>query len=132
TIGYLKGGIEAWKAAGKETDNIKSIPATELESAFIADQDIKIVDVRKDGEYQAEHLETALHAPLDYLNDHLADIPKDETVYLHCAVGYRSMIAPSILNARGFEILVNVEGGFKAIAETSIPKTTYVCPSTLK
>ncbi|MFC5269439.1 MBL fold metallo-hydrolase [Adhaeribacter terreus] len=132
TIGYLKGGIQAWEAAGKETDSIKSIPATELEKAFNADHDIKIVDVRKDGEYKAEHVETAMHAPLDYLNDHLAEIPKNEPVYLHCAGGYRSMIAASILKARGFENLINVEGGFKAIAETSIPKTAYVCPSTLK
>ena len=132
TIGYLKGGIEAWKAAGKETDNIKSIPVVELERAFNADRNIKIVDVRKDGEYKAEHVETASHAPLDYLNNHLGEIPKNEPVYLHCAGGYRSMIAASILKARGFDNLINVEGGFKAIAETSIPKTAYVCPSTLK
>jgi glyoxylase-like metal-dependent hydrolase (beta-lactamase superfamily II)/rhodanese-related sulfurtransferase len=132
TIGYLKGGLEAWKNAGKETDSIKSIPATELENAFNADKNIKIVDVRKDGEYKAEHVETATNAPLDYLNDYLAEIPKDETVYLHCAGGYRSMIAASILKARGFENLVNVAGGFKAISETNLPKTAFFCPSTLK
>ena len=132
TIGYLKGGLEAWKNAGKETNSIKSIPATELENAFQADKTIKIVDVRKDGEYKAEHVETATNAPLDYLNDYLAEIPKDETVYLHCAGGYRSMIAASILKARGFENLVNVAGGFKAISETNLPKTAFVCPSTLK
>ncbi|MBK0401833.1 MBL fold metallo-hydrolase [Adhaeribacter sp. BT258] len=132
TMGYLNGGVEAWIAAGKETDNIKSIPASELKKEFNADSNIKIIDVRKDGEYKAEHVETATHAPLDYLNDYLAEIPRNEPVYLHCAGGYRSMIAASILKARGFDNLVNVEGGFKAIAETSIPKTAYVCPSTLK
>lgn len=130
TIGYLKGGFAAWVAAGKETDSIRSISARELEAAYLADAAIRIVDVRKPGEYAAEHLATASSAPLDYLNEHLSEIPKTETVYLHCAGGYRSMIAASILKARGYENLVNVEGGYKVIATTAIPKTAFVCPST--
>ncbi|MBK0402638.1 MBL fold metallo-hydrolase [Adhaeribacter sp. BT258] len=130
TIGYLQGGMEAWKKAAKETDQVHSIAAKELETAFQADKHLKIIDVRKASEYGSEHLETALNAPLEYFNDHLAAIPKNETVYLHCAGGYRSMIAASILKARGFKKLVNVLGGFQAIAETSIPKTAFVCPST--
>jgi hydroxyacylglutathione hydrolase len=131
-LGYLKGGFTAWKEAGKETDTIQSISAEEFAKRYEQNNALKVVDVRKSGEYQAEHVEAAQHAPLDYLNDHLAELPKEEDMYLHCAGGYRSMIAASILKARGYDNVVNVEGGFKAIAETAIPRTAYVCPSTLK
>jgi hydroxyacylglutathione hydrolase len=131
-LGYLKGGFTAWKEAGKETDTIQSISAEEFAKRLEQNNSLKVVDVRKSGEYQAEHVETAQHAPLDYLNDYLAELPKEEDMYLHCAGGYRSMIAASILKARGYDNVVNVEGGFKAIAETAIPRTAYVCPSTLK
>ncbi|PKV75161.1 MBL fold metallo-hydrolase [Pontibacter ramchanderi] len=132
TLGYLQGSFAAWKAAGKEVDTIKSISAAEFAADYARNNAIKVVDVRKPGEYQAEHVETAQHAPLDYLNDHLAELPKEEDMYLHCAGGYRSMIAASILKARGFDNVINVEGGFKAIAETAIPRTAYICPSSLK
>ncbi|MFD2247378.1 MBL fold metallo-hydrolase [Pontibacter ruber] len=131
-LGYLKGGLAAWKEAGKETDTIKSISAEEFAKRYEQDNNLKVVDVRKPGEYQAEHVEKAQPAPLDYLNEHLAELPKEEEMYLHCAGGYRSMIAASILKARGFDNVVNVEGGFKAIADTNVPRTNYVCPSTLK
>ena len=131
-LGYLKGGFEAWRAAGNEVDTIKSISAAEFEADYAKNNTIKVVDVRKPGEYQAEHVENAQHAPLDYLNDHLSELPKEEAMYLHCAGGYRSMIAASILKARGFDNVINVEGGFKAISDTAIPRTAYVCPSTLK
>ncbi|RIJ42427.1 MBL fold metallo-hydrolase [Pontibacter oryzae] len=130
-IGYLKGGISAWKAAGKEIDTITSISATELSQRFKQDEDITIVDVRKPGEFQAEHLETASSKPLDFLNEHLAELPKDKTMHIHCAGGYRSMIAASILKARGFDNVVDVQGGYKAISETDMPRTNFVCPSTL-
>ncbi|WP_439882302.1 MBL fold metallo-hydrolase [Pontibacter sp. MBLB2868] len=131
-IGYLKGGFTSWKDSGKEVDTISSITADEFAAVYGQDKDIKVVDVRKPGEFQAEHVETAENAPLDFLNDYLAALPKNENMYLHCAGGYRSMIAASILKARGFEKVVNVEGGFKAIAETAVPKTAFVCPSTLQ
>jgi hydroxyacylglutathione hydrolase len=130
-IGYLKGGFESWTAAGKEVDSIRSIPAEVFASRYAQDNLLKVVDVRKPGEYQAEHVEGAQLAPLDYLNEHLAELPKDQDLYLHCAGGYRSMIAASILKARGYDNVINVEGGFKAIAQTAVPKTAYVCPSTL-
>lgn len=131
-IGYLKGGFEAWKEAGKETDCILSLGADKFAGLYAANSDLKVVDVRKPSEYQAEHAVNAQNVPLDHLNDHLAELPTDETMYLHCAGGYRSMIAASILKARGYDNVVNIAGGFKAIAETAVPKTTYVCPSTLK
>ena len=131
-IGYLKGGFQSWTAAGKEVDKINSISADEFARRYARDNNLKVVDVRKPGEYQAEHVEKAQSAPLDYLNEHLAELPQEQVMYLHCAGGYRSMIAASILKARGFDNVVNVDGGFKAIAETAVPRTAYVCPSTPK
>ncbi|MCJ8164363.1 MBL fold metallo-hydrolase [Pontibacter sp. E15-1] len=131
-IGYLKGGFKSWANAGKEVDTISSIAATEFADRYTQNNSIKVVDVRKPSEFQSEHVETAENAPLDFLNDFLAELPKTEDMYLHCAGGYRSMIAASILKARGFDNVVNVEGGFKSISETAIPKTAFVCPSTLK
>jgi hydroxyacylglutathione hydrolase len=130
-FGYLEGGFDAWKAAGKEVDTIESITATEFETK-LKGHNLEVVDVRKPGEYQSEHVRGALSLPLDFINDHLAEFKKDRTLYLHCAGGYRSVIAASILKARGWDNLVNIEGGFKAIAETGIERTEYVCPSTLK
>ena len=132
TIGYLKDGFEAWKAAGKETDSIVSIDAGEL-AEKMKSGDVKVVDVRKKGEYVSEHVEGAIHMPLDDINDHLSDLDKNETYYVHCAGGYRSMIYNSILKARGYTNLIDVKGGFKAIKENgNIPVTDYVCPTTVK
>ncbi len=131
-IGYLKGGFNSWANSGKEVDTISSIAATEFADRYTQDNSIKVVDVRKPSEFQSEHVETAENAPLDFLNGYLAELPKTEDMYLHCAGGYRSMIAASILKARGFDNVINVEGGFKSISETAVPKTAFVCPSTLK
>ncbi|GAB3199618.1 glyoxylase-like metal-dependent hydrolase (beta-lactamase superfamily II)/rhodanese-related sulfurtransferase [Pontibacter aydingkolensis] len=131
-IGFLKGGFNSWKNAGKEVDSICSISAEEFANRYAQNNSIEVVDVRKPSEFQSEHVETAQNAPLDFLNDHLAELPKSEDMFLHCAGGYRSMIAASILKARGFDNVINVEGGFKAISETTVPKTAFVCPSTLK
>ena len=127
-LGYLEGGFDAWKAAGLETDSIKRVSAEELAEV----KDAVIVDVRKESEYVSEHLVNVENAPLDYLNESMAHIPKDKTVYIHCAGGYRSMIFASALRARGFDNLVDVRGGFKAIKESGrFELTEYVCPSTL-
>ena len=130
-LGYLKGGFEAWTSARKEIDTIKSISADELiqikEKGFI-----HILDVRKASEYNSEHVINAINAPLDSINDSMALINKDETYYVHCASGYRSMVFISILQARGYRNLIDVAGGFNAIKETEKFKITdYVCPSTL-
>ena len=131
TLGFLKGGLAAWKAAGKEFDSVKSIPATEFAAEFKSG-DLKVLDVRKPGEFQAEHIEDAQSLPLDYISENMDKVNKDTTYHVHCAGGYRSMIAASILKSRGFHNLVDIAGGFKAISETDIPTTDYVCPSTLK
>ncbi|MCL6274526.1 MBL fold metallo-hydrolase [Muricauda sp. 2012CJ35-5] len=130
TLGYLKGGVAAWKAAGKDLDTVKSINADTFKKELEAK--IPVFDVRKETEFSAEHVEDAHLTPLDFLNDHLAEFPSDETFYIHCAGGYRSMIAASILKSRGIHNLVDIAGGFKAIKEAGIPVTDFVCPTTLK
>lgn len=126
-LGYLQGGFTAWKQVGKEIDTANRISALELE-ARMAEQPL-IIDVRNEAEFEAEHIEGAMNVPLDYLNYNLSSFPKDKPFVIHCAGGYRSMIASSILKARGWDQFVDVKGGFKAIAETAIPKTTFVCQS---
>ena len=129
-LGYLEGGYEAWKEAGKETDQLRSLPASELEKE-LAENPGKVYDVRKESEFASEHLKEANNTPLGALNDYLATYPKEEGFYLHCAGGYRSVIAASILKSRGYHQLTNIEGGFDALKETGLPRTDYVCPSTL-
>ncbi|MEO0038732.1 MAG: hypothetical protein RIQ59_1943 [Bacteroidota bacterium] len=130
TIGYLEGGIETWEKAGFELDSVNCISAETLEDKL--KENIVVFDVRKPGEFTAEHLNEAPSTPLDFLNDHLSEFPKDKEFYLFCAGGYRSMIAASILKARGFDNVINVNGGFNAIKKTAIKTTNFVCPSTLK
>ena len=130
SLGYLKGGFESWKNAGLEFDTVASVSAQVLEDKI--NQNVPVFDVRKPGEYSAEHIIDVPSTPLDFLNEHIAEFPKEETFYLHCAGGYRSMIATSILKARGYHNVVNVLGGFSAIRNTGIKTTNFVCPSTLK
>ncbi|HEX5152204.1 MAG TPA: MBL fold metallo-hydrolase [Parafilimonas sp.] len=131
TIGYLKGGFNAWKNAGKETDRIHSISAEEL-ADVMQQEKINILDVRKKSEYMSEHIIDAENTPLDFINDSLAQIDKNKTYFVHCAGGYRSMIFISILKARGFNNLVDVKGGVKALKESGrFHLTEYVCPTTL-
>lgn len=130
SLGYLEGGFEAWKAAGKETDQLRSVPASGLEEELKTRLD-RVFDVRKESEFASEHLKDANNTPLSEINAHLAEFPTEEGFYLHCAGGYRSVIAASILKSRGYHQLTNIEGGFDALKETDLPKTDYVCPSTL-
>jgi glyoxylase-like metal-dependent hydrolase (beta-lactamase superfamily II)/rhodanese-related sulfurtransferase len=132
TIGYLEGGIESWKKAGKELDNIVSISADTLSLKQQEDPTIAILDVRKASEFGSEHIINAQNAPLDFINESMASIDKDKTYFVHCAGGYRSMIFISILKARGFDHLIDVKGGFKEIKESGkFNITEYVCPTTL-
>ncbi len=130
TLGYLEGGIDAWKASGKEIDSLESISAEEFEKRANSSE-LNVLDVRKDGEYKSMHLENAQHFALDYINNQMDQIDKDKTYYVHCAGGYRSVIAASILKARGYHNLVDIAGGFGAIKKTNLPTTDFVCPSTL-
>lgn len=131
-IGYLKGGFEAWKKAGEEVDTIQSVDADQLADSIKNDPTAVILDVRKKSEYFSEHIIDAENAPLDFINESMAQIDKKKTYYVHCAGGYRSMIFVSTLKARGFENLIDVKGGFKAIKESGNFKISeYVCPSTM-
>ncbi|HYK77301.1 MAG TPA: MBL fold metallo-hydrolase [Daejeonella sp.] len=132
-IGYLKGGVEAWKAAGKETDQIESISVEEF-AQRMKEGEISILDVRKPSEYFSEHLMNphVENIPLDYINENMSQVDKNKTYHVHCAGGYRSMIFSSILRARGYDKLIDVKGGFKAIKESGLFElSAYVCPSTM-
>lgn len=131
-IGYLKGGFDAWKAANKEVDSITSISVQQLAEAQKANPEINILDVRKGSEHLSEHILGAINAPLDYINESMLRVDKNKTYYVHCAGGYRSMIFTSVLRARGYDNLIDVDGGFKAIKESELFNVSdYVCPSTL-
>lgn len=125
-LGFLDGGINAWKAAGRQTDTVESISAEDFCRRAKAGP-LHIYDVRKPGEWDAQHLVGATFTPLQFLNDHLADFDREETCYLHCAGGYRSMVAASLLKARGLHNVVDVAGGFSAIQCTDLPTTGVAC-----
>jgi glyoxylase-like metal-dependent hydrolase (beta-lactamase superfamily II)/rhodanese-related sulfurtransferase len=131
TLGYLEGGFETWRKASKEYDTLTSISASEFKSTMVKEE-IPVFDVRKESEFIAEHVDKAHNTPLDFINDYLAEFPSDQTFYIHCAGGYRSVIAASILKSRGIHNLIDIAGGFKDIKEAGIKTTDYVCPSTLK
>jgi hydroxyacylglutathione hydrolase len=134
TLGYLEGGVAAWHAVGKEVDTFKEVTAEQFAEYVKAtpEADRKIFDVRKHTEYLSEHVVGAENTPLAYLNDYLAEFnDQSHTAYVHCAGGYRSAIAVSILKARGYHNFINVQGGFAAVKEAGTPCTDYVCPSTL-
>lgn len=123
TIGYLYGGIASWIAEGRPVDTIDSIPATDFEKLAGADKSLHVLDVRKPGEYLAEHLEISLPRPLDYINDWMHEINPKEPYYVHCAGGYRSMIAASILKARGVTQVIDIAGGYSALTNTGLKRT---------
>ena len=130
-IGYLDGGFEAWNNSGNEVDTVNRISVETFADQLTADA--KVIDVRNETEYAAEHVDEAYSRPLVDINEWVADLNPDEHFFLHCAGGYRSMIAASILNSRGIRNFTEVEGGFGAIKETSVPKSNFVCQSkTLK
>ncbi len=131
TLGFLNGGFEAWKDTGRDYDTVTSIPALEFKKVIEKDQ-VHVFDVRKESEYQSEHIEKAKNTPLDFLNNYLTDFPTEDILYVHCAGGYRSMIASSILKSRGIHNIIDIAGGFKAIKKVGISVTDNIYPTTLK
>ncbi len=127
-LGFLKGSFNAWKDSGKETDSVNRISAQQFEKEIKGKQ-AKIIDVRKESEYNAEHVEEAYNKPLAYINEWISSIDPAEHFYLHCAGGYRSMMAASILQARGYRNFSEVEGGFNTIVQTDVPVSDFVCQS---
>ncbi len=130
TIGYLDGSFDAWLKANKEVDTITSHTA-EMVTSVINAQEKPVFDVRKEGEFQSEHIVNAAHTPLSLLNDHLSEFPSDGKFYVHCAGGYRSVIAASILKSRGIHNFIDIAGGYGALKKSGAEVTNYVCPSTL-
>lgn len=126
-LGYLEGGFDNWKNSGKETDEINRITAQEFADKF--NENSKVFDVRKETEYDAEHVQEAFNRPLGEINDWIGSVDDKEHFFVHCAGGYRSMIAASILNSRGIRNFTEVEGGFGKIKETTVPKSNFVCQS---
>jgi glyoxylase-like metal-dependent hydrolase (beta-lactamase superfamily II)/rhodanese-related sulfurtransferase len=129
-LGYLEGSFDSWKKAGKEIDTLTSVSADFLEEKI--KENALVFDARKPGEFASEHIEIAKSTPLDFLNDHISEFPKKEDFYVYCGGGYRSVIASSILKARGYHNVIDVAGGYAAIRNTNIDRTDAVCPSTLK
>jgi glyoxylase-like metal-dependent hydrolase (beta-lactamase superfamily II)/rhodanese-related sulfurtransferase len=127
-IGHLEGGFEAWAKSGKEVDTVNRITAEEF-AKQVKIGESKVIDVRKESEYSAEHVQESYSKPLANINQWIKDVDPKEPVFLHCAGGYRSMIAASILKARGFRNFTEIEGGFNAIAKTTLPLTDFVCQS---
>ena len=127
-LGHLKGGFEAWKTSGFDVDTINRITTVQFENEVKIGVS-KVVDIRKESEYEAEHLEDAYSKPLAYINDWIKDINPNEHFFMHCAGGYRSMIAASILQARGYRNFSEIDGGFNAIAKTDLPTTDFICQS---
>lgn len=129
-LGYLGGGIDSWEYAGFETDTVASIKPEQFAGEFSTKS--IVIDARKPTEYQAEHVENAINIPLDNINSNFATVPKNETFYLHCAGGYRSVIMASILKSRGYHNLINVEKGINGIRNAGVALTQFICPSTQK
>lgn len=127
-LGYLQGGFDTWEKEGKEIDKVNRISAEEFSQTVRVDQDT-IIDIRKETEYAAQHIDQAYNKPLAMINDWAQHIDKEQPFYLHCAGGYRSMIAASILQARGIRNFVEIAGGFQAISKTNIPTSDFVCQS---
>jgi glyoxylase-like metal-dependent hydrolase (beta-lactamase superfamily II)/rhodanese-related sulfurtransferase len=127
-LGHLKGGFPEWLKAGKEGDVVNRITA-DVFAQHVNTLEDKIIDVRKESEYTAEHVENAYNRPLAQINDWIKDINPNEHFFLHCAGGYRSMIAASLLQARGYRNFTEIAGGFAAISKTNVTKTDFVCQS---
>lgn len=130
TLGYLEGGFTKWKANGKDFETIKRINADTFEAVYNTEDNL-VIDVRKKSEFDAEHIVGAVNIPLNRINEHLAEIPKEKPFVLHCAGGYRSMIAASILKQRGWKNFVDVAGGFAEIKTKNVRLTDYVEPTTM-
>ncbi|MEO0777852.1 MAG: MBL fold metallo-hydrolase, partial [Bacteroidota bacterium] len=126
-LGYLAGGFAAWRATGAEVDSIPTIDVAGFEAAYSKAPDIPILDVRKPGEWRAEHLSSAQHFALDTLNQNMSALDPEREYYLHCRSGYRSTVAASILKSRGFDRLINVQGAFTDIVASKMPTTNLVC-----
>lgn len=131
-LGYLNGGYDTWKNAGKPVEAIESIDLNEFENQYKVNPEINILDVRRAGEFDSEHVKSAQNLPVDYIHKNLHEASQNKTYFVHCAGGYRSVIFASIAKSKGYDKLINVEGGFGKIKQSDVfPKTEFVCPTTM-
>lgn len=130
TLGYIEGGIDAWKNAGFDIDDITEITAEEFALLYIQDKALHLLDARKESEFASQHIKGAENFPLDFINSNMGMIQKKNKYFIHCAGGYRSLITASILKSRGYNV-VNIKGGFKALSATNLEKTTYKMRQTM-
>ena len=131
SLGYLEGGVQAWIDSGREIDVVESIPATAFAARLTSGVAEHVLDVRKPSEFLSQHLENVVNFPLDYINTNMYKLNKEDEYYMHCRSGYRSMVAASILKARGFHNVVDIAGGWADLEQLDVPKTDYVCPTTI-
>ncbi len=129
-IGYLDGGFDSWKSSNKEIDSIESVHSEKL-AELLNKSELNVIDVRKESEFFSEHLINAKNSPLDDINNFLDSFDKENPNFIHCAGGYRSIIAISILKSRGIHNVIDILGGFGAIKKTNAPKSEFICPTTL-
>ena len=126
-LGYLKGGIEVWEQ--DDLASMNSITADAFNTIFQRDNEIDIIDIRKEAEYKTRHIVSAVLNPLSNLENDKLNASAEN--FVHCAGGYRSVIACSLLKREGMHNVTNIEGGFGAIKNTVIDLSAEVCPSTL-
>jgi rhodanese-related sulfurtransferase len=126
-LGHLNGGVQVWKQDDLAT--ISSISANTFDEIYQADNVINIIDVRKEAEYNNRHIISAVFNPLSDLENKKLNSTAEN--FVHCAGGYRSVIACSLLKREGIHNVTNIEGGFGAIKKTDLPLSEEVCPSTL-
>lgn len=131
TLGFLNGGVEAWKASGRAVDVIEHVTADELALRLRAGAVDHYLDVRKPTEYLSQHAVDAENFPLDYINHNMGRLDPKRTYYVQCLGGYRSMIMASILKARGFQNVIDIYGGWREVEISQVPKTDFVCPTTI-
>ena len=131
TAGYLFGGIKNWVDHGYEVDKVGSISAQKFTEKLADGSMQKVMDVRKESEYLSEHVLGVENFPLDFINSNFSEIDVDKEYFLHCATGYRSLVAASIFKANGVANVTDVRGGFEDLKETKAPISDYVCPTTL-
>ena len=131
-LGFLNRGFDEWKNEGKPVETLESIDISEFEKQYTSNPEINILDVRRAGEFDSEHVKSAQNLPVDYIHKNLHEASADKTYFVHCAGGYRSVIFASIAKSKGYDKLINVEGGFGKIKTSDVfPKTEFVCPTTM-
>lgn len=124
-VGYLEGGIQTWIDAGRAVSTVETIPATEI-SQYYGHDGVVILDVRKPSEFEQSHIKGAINIQLSEIKNRIQELDPDKKYVMHCAAGYRSMMAASIMKDHGLDNFVNVAGGWGAITKTDLPKESSI------